>query len=207
MDDELKHAIFLYLRGDAGPPSDDTAMMRRSSFGALLKDARGAAGRDIETGDVVDAERSSSWLAAMGYLCWFDQIGRAVRLVGGGSKQNGVHACLKQFSSLSVADQGALKGLRNAFTHSYGLVCKGPKGQFYVFALNVNGPLVVHPASPWDGTFPAGHEHTTTIGMRALGDLAETVKDSVLKAHSEERITTSLSAEELSDRYLFEYAR
>jgi len=136
-------------------------------------------------------------------------VGKAVRLVDHEGGSDGFFACLKQFTNLTPADRNALYGLRNGLSHNYGLVSHDPNGhRHYAFDLDVDAEqLVVHPETPWDGTYPAGPECTTVIGLVRLGDLVEDVASRVLEAHAEERITSSLSADALSDRYLYEYVR
>ena len=55
---------------------------RVSTFWAAIYDAREAAGRARDTGDLIAPESSRYWLAAIGYLCWFDQVGSALVVDG-----------------------------------------------------------------------------------------------------------------------------
>lgn len=196
-----------YLR-DGGLVKPTTAMVNRSSFWALLMDARCTAGRDPGTGRVVDPARSESWLAVMGYLCWFDQVGAAVHLAGETGSSRGFHRCLLQFSDVSSKDRSALLGLRNAFAHNYGLIAHHRRRQeHYAFALDVDGPLIEHPDTAWDGGFPVPPSVTTIVGLRELGDLAEIVKTRVLAAQAAGELMPALPPAELCDRFLFTYIR
>lgn len=194
---------YLAQSNEIGP---DTRYMVKSSFYALLEDARGAAGRDIYTGEVRDDRRSASWLAAMGYLCWFDHVGGAVRLRSSAEKRGDFYTCLAQFASLPMAHRKALWGLRNSFTHGYGLVSHHAKTRsYYVFTLDTEGELVQHPDEAWDGEFPIGDGHETIVSLRALGDLAESVHDRVLEAFQRGELTTACPVDEFEPRYLFSY--
>lgn len=175
-------ALVQYLSGPDEPRPEATWVCK-SSYWALLQDARGAAGRDLRTGEVRVPEHSASWLAAMGYLCWFDQLGSAIRRRDRPLKTGryGFFDCLIQFSDLSGDERDALWGLRSSFAHDYSLIREDTKsGKHYLFELDVHdAPLIQLPGEPWGGGEDTGGRHQTVVGMRALGDFAEGVQRTI----------------------------
>jgi hypothetical protein len=205
-DAALQEVLDWYLRRDGGNPGAATTLVRRSSYGALLKESRSTGGRNPETGVRENPRQSASWLAALGYCCLIDQVGKAVRRKDYAGESYGFGACLEQFSDLDVPDREALFGLRNAFVHSYGLISRGKQGRpNFVFALDVDGVLVRQAVSRWDGSSRPTHENTTTVGLAALGDLVEAVHSKLLDHFVRGELTSQFASDDFSDRYLFEY--
>jgi hypothetical protein len=99
----------------------------RSSLEALLRDARGAAGRDLENGRIVHPDMSRSWLAAIGYLSLVDQMSKLldipVDLGNPDVKAATSFERLLIWDGEVLADEAAaLYALRCATVHSYGLL-------------------------------------------------------------------------------------
>ena len=65
----IKDAIPAHLY----PTRPRLGVQYKSSLIALLTDARGATGRDLDTGSVVSPDHTRSWLGATGYLILLDR--------------------------------------------------------------------------------------------------------------------------------------
>ena len=95
----------------------------RSSLEALLRDARGAAGRNMFTGTIEEADRSRSWLAAIGYLALLDQVSNLLEVPeSAGKKATSFEHLLVWDGYLLANEAAAVYALRCAFVHSYGLL-------------------------------------------------------------------------------------
>jgi hypothetical protein len=156
----------------------------RSSLIALRRDARGAAQRDLDTGEVVAGAHSMSWVGCIGYLILLDQIGTCFRLKG--NNGHGDTAIVRAVHSFSdVKDQATLDvlyALRNALTHDFSLFnghSDNPSRRHALnFLIGEDPPLVVRfPTRPWSGTYdlnnPPSEDEITVVNIRKVGDLAE----------------------------------
>lgn len=189
-----------------------------SSFSAALRDARGATGRD-ESGEVEIPEKSASWLGAMGYLAFLDQVGTAVRLEDFAAEPSepALRRAIRQFSPVSRPDAFALQGLRNSLVHDYSLFSQYAPGgkvavgsdRHYAFVFEVEGEeLVQRAAQPWSGILHPDElpfECRTVVSLRHVGDLAESVRARVVEEHARGRLRIALDggADEMSVRYRF----
>ena len=203
----------IYLRAQQEPPSPPgtpPGLRHVSTFWAGLSDARGTAGRDLYTGVVQTPKQSASWLAAVGYLCWFDQVGGALVLDSKPNVGSAFLGGLERFSDLSEAEREALYGLRNSLAHDYSLI--NPKTaqnarfplRWHCFALDPHAHPIQFPAKPWDGlTYPPTQ---TSVGLRWVGDLAELVKDRVLAFAGQGRVSPTYPADQALPRFTMQYA-
>jgi hypothetical protein len=165
----------------------------RSSL-ALLTDARGAGGRTLETGEVLDADHCRSWLSAMGYLALVDQMAALLDVPVAPNEMRGTTAFerLLLWDGAVVSDEAAaVYALRCAVVHSYGLL-NDPRSRnvsedrkralLHMFQLTANGGDLVKLG---DRTFP--------IDV-ALGDLSETYVDLRTLSDTTERLISDLRA-------------
>jgi hypothetical protein len=102
----------------------------RSSLEALLRDARGATGRDLGDGSVKHADHSRSFLGAMGYLALVDQMSKAIdpgapRRAGPLQGGNAFETLLLRVTNVTPDEAAALYALRCSFVHQYGLLNDG----------------------------------------------------------------------------------
>lgn len=154
-----------------------------SGFIALLKDSRHDGGRDIDTGEIINEERTGHWLSAVGYLILLDQIGKCFKpkAVPTGRHPNAVQSCLSNWRpAISANDSAAIYALRNALVHDYSLFNKNAKQPEYqhLFALDrMRGHGVVRlPRVRWTGDLAASSvTYQTLISLTELGNLAESI--------------------------------
>ena len=112
----------------------------RSSLEALLRDARGAAGRDPLTGVTVHPDQSRSWLAAIGYLSLVDQVSKLLEIpVGDTDRRTAFERLLVWHGDVLDDEAAALYALRCAFVHSYGLL-NDPRDMADLKAMKRNTP-------------------------------------------------------------------
>lgn len=196
-----------------------------SSFSAALRDARGATGRGPD-GKVVEPERSASWLGAMGYLAFLDQVGTAVRSVDfqrpAGDRQPALRRALAQFAPSWVTEEHGLVlwALRNSLAHDYSLFSqhRDRSGQLVVdssrhfaFSFDVEGDELIQRAeAQWSGVLHPDElpiECRTVVSLRQLGDLAERVRARVVEEHACGRLRIALDggADEMNVRYRFRF--
>lgn len=178
MDERTAIDLHLYDR----PPID--GWVYRSSLVALRRDARGAAQRDLDTGEVFPGCISQSWLAATAYLVLLDQIGTCFRLTGdNGPGDTPIARAVHSFSDYKDnATLDVLVALRHALAHDYSLFnanTNNPSRQHaFNFDADEHKPLIVQfPTKPWSGTYDLGNlpteDETTVVNLRKVGDLAE----------------------------------
>ena len=147
---------------------------------ALLEHARSETGRDVDTGELANEGKSGSWLGATAYLILLDQIGKCLKPAdapnpGGPSS---IERALQMWSSRSRPEVCALSALRNALAHDFALSNPNNKEPDYQhrFALDRHPTRLVQlPAERWTGDYRSTEQDTTTVSLRALGDLVETV--------------------------------
>jgi hypothetical protein len=181
-----------YVGGDV---LRDDGVRRRSSFAAALGDACKASGRDPATGEVVVPEASESWLAAVAWLCFFEQVGNAVKLTNLHPAQatrfapprfkgaeRAFRGALVQFARGVGDDQmSMLWALRCSLAHDYRLVHtpRDPARQdlahrFMLFSAAEEQRLA------WRG---ASAEPVTRVNLWRLSDVGVEVADAVRNAH------------------------
>jgi hypothetical protein len=183
----------------------------KSSLIALLTDARGATGRDLDTGSVVNPEHTRSWLGATGYLILLDQVGTCFRQAGMNvAADNPIARALKQFSQVTDdACVDAIYALRHALAHDYALFnanSKHPSRQHaFNFTADGHTPLVVLPQRAWGGSYdasvPVPPEETTLVNLRALGDLGEEVVANLRQLHGRQGLDITMGVAEFMVRY------
>jgi hypothetical protein len=185
----------------------------KSSLIALLTDARGATGRDLDTGSVVTHDHTRSWLGATGYLILLDQVGTCFQRVGAKvPADNPIARALKQFSHVTDdARMDAIYALRHALAHDYALYntnSKHPNRQHaFNFTADAHTPLVVLPHRPWSGSYNAiRREEVTVVNLRALGDLGEAVVANLRQLHEQQRLGITMDIAEFMVRYGLYYA-
>ena len=155
-----------------------------SGFTALLKDSRQDGGRDMDTGEIIDEERTGHWLSAVGYLILLDQIGKCFKpksVPKGTHPKPAVQSCLSHWSpEISADDSAAIYALRNALVHDYSLFDnKNPKPEYqHIFTLDrMTGQGVVRlPRLRWNGDFAAtAGDCRTRVSLTELGNLTESI--------------------------------
>lgn len=197
----------------AQPPIN--GVQYKSSFIALLTDARGAADRDLATGQVESGKRSMSWLGAAAYLVLLDQVGTCFQIPGQPPTDHVtvIHA-VRSFSQ--VGDEPtlqALYALRCALAHDYALFNDGSvKGKIrpllrhaFNFTADTTSPLVKLPVRTWSGLYDMQNlppkDEITVVNLRKVGDLAEVVVADLRRRHSTGALGIRLSPEEFHVRY------
>jgi hypothetical protein len=183
----------------------------KSSLIAVLTDARGATGRDPDTGSVVSPDHTRSWLGATGYLILLDQVGTCFRQAGVNVvADNPIARALKQFSHVTDdARVDVIYALRHALAHDYALFnanSKHPSRQHaFNFTADDDTPLVVLPRRAWNGSYNASTsiapEETTVVNLRALGDLCEEVVANLRRLHERQRLGITMGLAEFMVRY------
>lgn len=182
----------------------------QSSFIAGLRDARGVAERDLNTGVVRPDGLSMSWLAAIGYLALLDQIGKCfeTRNTQVIDDNNAIVPALKYFSHVQDDPTlGALVALRNALTHDYGLFNRNDtcplRHHAFNYGVGKTTPLVRLPKKPWSGRWDTNlpEEETTIVNLRKVGDLAEEVVATVRSNHETENLVLRLPLAQFRVRF------
>ena len=181
-----------------------------SSFSAVVRDARQATGRDLHTGQIMDAARTGNWLGAMAYLTMLDLVGtcfRPVPLPRASPHRSTIAKALTYFQpALADDDILAIYALRCAFSHDYGLVNVGrsndPEMQarlHHRFVLVDDDPTpLVKPPAPvdrWDGDVlgPQRRRNVTRVNLRRLGQMAEHTVAVVQQASADRRLKIALA--------------
>jgi hypothetical protein len=197
-------AISTHLRDQ--PPVN--GVQCRSSLVALLRDARGVADRDLESGHVMDGHSSQSWLAAAAYLVLLDQIGSCFKGAGTPAPTTGTVAhALLSFSGVGRREALALYALRNALAHDYSLFNPNPNVDELRHAFNytadLRAPLVVFPARVWSGSYAAAPppDETTIVNLRRVGDVTEGVVERLRELHASGDLELLMSVDEFVWRY------
>ena len=203
----IKDAITAHLY----PTRPRLGVQYKSSLIALLTDARGATGRDLDTGSVVSPDHTRSWLGATGYLILLDQVGTCFRQTGVNvAADNPIARALKQFSHVTDdARVDVIYALRHALAHDYALFnanSRHPSRQHaFNFTADDHTPLVVLPRRAWNGSYdastPIAPEETTVVNLRALGDLCEEVVANLRQLHERQRLGITIDLAEFMVRY------
>jgi hypothetical protein len=203
----IKDAITAHLY----PTRPRLGVQYKSSLIALLTDARGTTGRDLDTGSVVSPDHTRSWLGGTGYLILLDQVGTCFRQAGlSVVADNPIARALKQFSHVTDdAHVDVIYALRHALAHDYALFNANSKHlsrqHAFNFAADDHTPLVVLPRRPWNGSYdastPIAPEETTVVNLRALGDLGEEVVANLRQLHERQRLDITMDLAEFMVRY------
>jgi hypothetical protein len=188
-----------------------------SYLSAALKDARKFTGRLSETGfpNPNNTFRDlGSWGGAMCYMTILEQIGKCYRPKSKKkvNTDSPIETALTYFSSLNNDEINAVVALRNAFFHDFGLHNKNnsnPKRQ-HVFTVtnHPTDPVVRLPKIQWDGLMNTRKaENTTTINLKALGDLVEGIYKDLISLELNNKLELELTGgePELFDRYMITY--
>lgn len=201
-DDEAV-AAFIDLRPP--PPSPPYWV---SCLSAIVRDARVASHRDMNTGAVAGSASDTEWLGALAYMVMLDQVGDCFRVSGSLRSKPTLVAALRNFADLSDGDALALYALRCSFAHDYALVNthRDPRLQ-HAFRLSATGarPVVKRPAAPWNGDLGRVRGNETLVDLVAFGDLAEAVVRRLAEVHEAGQLRVALQGgvPELFARYAF----
>jgi hypothetical protein len=161
-----------------------------SGFIVLLQDSRHDGGRDVQTGEIINEERTGHWLSAIGYLILLDQIGKSFkpRTVPKAAYRNSVQWCLSHWSpEITGDDSAAIYALRNALLHDYSLFNENREKPEYqhIFSLDrMTGQGVVRlPRTRWNGDFADTARYCRTlVSLTELGNLTESIVAAVREA-------------------------
>lgn len=172
-------------------------MKARSSFEAAYTDTSIAHQHEIR------------WLAAIGALAFFDEIGTAVKLrTFPNPGCSPVEYTLRAFGGLSEPDAAALYALRCALAHDYSLINPNDSkpNLRHAFSLGFSGtpkPVVTLPAVGWDGAMTGGS--TTGVDLRALMAKFDEVHDQVIAEYHAGSLALGRPADEMRRRYFFQH--
>lgn len=188
-----------------------------SCLSAALRDARKFTGRQSTTG-LPDSEEKlgylGSWGGAICYMTILEQIGKCYRP---SSKtiivtDSPIQKALSYFTSLRDDEINAIIALRNAFFHDFGLHNRNsnfPSRQHVFLVTNhPTDPVVKLPKNLWDGAMNSRNpENTTTINLKALGDIVEDIYKELLSLDSKNQLELDLPGgePELFDRFTITY--
>jgi hypothetical protein len=167
-------------------PFQQGGMEFKSSYIAALTDARAATGRDVNTGQVIDASKVGNWSGALSYMVLIDHIGIFIsKLTGGNTDNTKFVKALKDFTTLSDPHIFTLYALRCAFAHQYSLINVGQGARaamlHHQFIVHRGETLITLPATPWNGIRnPATHNLITHVSLKKLGDLVEEIHERLL---------------------------
>jgi hypothetical protein len=201
----------LYVTAD---PTGKRGVQIVSTMHALRRDARGATFRCPDTGHPLPEGPSPSWLGTIGYLVLAEQIGTAVYDTTKGKQSPGLKRAIDHFGpkALPAIEQEALRSLRNAYAHDFGLVSQGRRNTKtglwegrYAFQLLGRAPKLVDVGPSiqvWTAGAPATH---ATVAVIDLADYVEALVERVIEAHTRSEVGTDLpgGGEELRARLLF----
>ncbi len=184
-------------------------MKYQSSLIAILGDARGAADRDRD-GRVKPGKRSQSWLGATGYLIMLDQVGKTFKVEATPDPFSyPIGRAISHFAPIQdPAIIEAIYALRCALAHDYSLFNKDKSGNqpmrdhAFTFTADPVSPLVQLPPTKWNRIYNAPpQDQTTVVNLRKVGDLGETVVDSLRRHHRQGALRLRLPLDEFEWRY------
>lgn len=192
---ELPTVVRNYRESPFGEP-----VRVRSSFEAAYTDARAA------------SNGGTSWIGAIGYLCFFDQLGGAIRRRDRDvDARNHVERALRLFSDLDADRCAALYALRCCLAHDFSLANHAeevPRSRrhlychhFRLWPAREHWELLTFPERPWDGD--AFQVSDTDIDLGHLEDLATDVKDRVVELYQADALALAIPAPEVRRRYFF----
>lgn len=174
-----------------------------SGFWLALRDARVTAGRNADTGAIVNPDPPTKWLGAVGYMVLLDQLGTAVHRPSVPTTGAPILRTLEAFTNLSDADRKVVYALRCALAHDFSLVNKGGAGD-HLFRLvwDPTSPLIAHPATAWDGDYAhAATSDDTVVNLRQLIEVSEQVVAEVFNAHAKGDLALLVPVNEAEHRY------
>jgi hypothetical protein len=216
---DIQRSISLHLGGDQPfgqlfDPPRDLGLLHRSSFHALLTEARWATGRDEQTGALIAHKQGRRLIGTTAYLMLLDQIGSSFEPLKPRKLSVGVNSFLRALAHFSAIqderERKALYALRNAFAHDYSLFNRNKNDLElqHAFHLSVNSydPAVRLPSCPWDGHYPPfpeaiPHRQITEVNLQAVGDVVEGVVTEVRDLHAGGQLNLRPSLPEFEMRY------
>jgi hypothetical protein len=186
---------------------------RKSSLMGNLRDARGVAGRDLDTGCLpAGARNAGGWMAAIGYLILLDQIGTCFAHSGlrRSPREQSFSFALRCFTGLQPEQIDALYAARCALAHDYSLVNPSPNPalrHIFNYTESRTEPLVKPPTRPWDGDYASTTDwsEVTVVNLWAVGDVVEEVVATLRDLHSKDDLELLLSLPEFRLRYRLFY--
>jgi hypothetical protein len=197
-----------------------------SCFVAVLREARKLAGRDLDDGtlltNVLDEDRAE-WAALLMYLILLEQLGEVLRRKGTRAPRHDENTLMRALQlwapTVKKTHAGALRALRNALAHDFGLTArdrsrKRQKRHHRKFVLGTTGVLVTLPNHRWNGEYGAKDDKNigmtknrggaVRVNVRALGDLVEGVVETVRANEGDLRL--NLHPDEVKVRFGFSIA-
>ena len=192
---------------------DENTIVFSSLVGAL-RDARQNTGRDLKTGENPDRYHNpcmDNWLGATCYLIILEQFGKCYKgkYDPKFSDLSPIQKCLLYHTKLSSFERDAIYALRNAFAHDYSISNvnrKYPSLRHHFTLLGYyTDPMIKLPNSIWDGNPETKtRDNMTYIGLPWIGEVAETIYDSLLYLHNNNELTVTLpgGSREIRNRYL-----
>ena len=161
----------------------------------MLTDTRRSSGRNAD-GQVVDADGTSHWLGAIGYLTVIDQLSKLLDVphLGAGFEAKGQTAyerLLVWDAALLPDEAAAIYALRCAFVHSFGLVneyeskdAERRRVMRHGFRLTATGQDVVRlGARRQAADCPLSELPPTEVDLWSLGDTVERLIADLRKRH------------------------
>lgn len=172
----------------------------RSSFEASFTDAHNA------------SNGGTSWIGAIGYLVFLDQLGGAVRpLSGPQPSRSDLERALEMFTDCTEAERAALYALRCCLAHDFSLANlaeRTPEHRrhlyrhfFHLVPSRQLDRLVEFPPTAWDGDF--GDLRPTFVDLGHLEDTAARARDQAIAAHAAGELELRIPAIEARHRFLF----
>ena len=202
-----------------------------SCLRAVLRDARGATSRDLDTGELLpDGDRSSGqlaadrghWLGAVGYMLMLDQLGTAVKLTdvreGNAIARAMPPAKRNQKKARRTPKANAFKLTLYRFsdvTDDEGHALWALRNAFAHDYSLMNKPThrfmltdvlgrVVEPATnKWNGKVGDTDDTDTTVGLVDFGDLCEQIHRQVLDEHKKGNLAMAIPESEMKERCFF----
>lgn len=177
----------------------------KSPYAAVLIDARGVTGRDINTGEKINSERCGCWLGAVGYAIAIDHIGDRFFHKADEKRKKSLEDKLKNkkayssfakaliyFSSLSLEQILALYALRCSFVHDYFLFNNRNRFLNYHFSVCRGGDgELINFSQDWDGNLDTRADNNKTkVNIELLGDLVETIHQKLLSLLDDDKLKT-----------------
>jgi hypothetical protein len=173
----------------------------RSSFEAAFTDAKNS------------SNGGQSWIGAIGYLCFFDQLGGAIEArdesTNGGSE---LERALEHFSDLNERERATLYALRCCLAHDFSLAntaegARSPHRQtmlrhhFRLWQSRQHPNLISFPETAWDGD--SLRVTDTDVDLGRLEDLAIRVRARVLERYRQGELVLAKEPSDIRRRYIF----
>lgn len=179
-----------------------------SCFSAIVRDARAASERNVDTGAVARTPSDTAWLGALAYMVMLDQVGDCFQIAGSPRTGPPLMSALRSFTDLNESDAAAVYALRCSLAHDYALVNTHSDSLFqHVFRLTATGalPVIRRPPIPWNGDLGHVRSNETLVDLISFGDLAEVVVRRLPEVHEAGHLEIALpgGVPELFARYAF----